>query len=257
MSARYRRNKIPIFILHYCRTGSSCLAAFYYLSPTLPIFGGMIQHPFDAAALRRIFPAFEQHELAQWLLDKSVFAEVGPGQTLMQVGGAVRHVPLVLQGSIKVSTEDPGGREIFLYYILPGETCAITLNTCYKNESSRINALTQETTRVLLLPAMEVYEAARKFPSWQRFAFDSFGRRYDELLQALESVVFQRLDERLLNYLKEKASALQTRQIRISQQQIADDLNSSREAVSRLIRQLEERGALRHSRGVIEIFQAM
>lgn len=209
------------------------------------------QPSIDPSALRAIFPAFDQHDLIEWLLDKSAYKEIAGNQQIMQVGGPVRFVPLVLTGSIKVSTEDADGREIFLYYILPGETCAITLNTCYKNEGSRINALTQETTRVLLLPATEVYEAARRYPSWQRFAFDSFGRRYDELLQTLESVVFQRLDERMLSYLREKAAALQTREIRISQQQIADDLNSSREAVSRLIRQLEARGALKHARGVI------
>ncbi|MFN8301091.1 MAG: Crp/Fnr family transcriptional regulator [Saprospiraceae bacterium] len=209
--------------------------------------------PIDPSALRSIFPAFDQHDLIEWLLEKTVYKEIAVNQQIMQVGGPVRFVPLVLQGSIKVSTEDADGREIFLYYILPGETCAITLNTCYKNEGSRINALTQEPARVLLLPAAEVYEAARRYPSWQRFAFDSFGRRYDELLQTLESVVFQRLDERLLGYLREKAAALQTREIRISQQQIADDLNSSREAISRLIRQLEDRGDLTHARGIITL----
>lgn len=207
----------------------------------------------DPGRLRQIFPAFEQRELAEWLLGHGL-VRVFPAQTtLMHAGRPVQYVPLVLSGSVKVSREDAVGREIFLYYIVSGETCAMTLNACYKQEKSRVNALTQEETRLLLLPAHLIFDASRKFPSWQRFAFDSFGRRYDELLQALESVVFHQLDERLRHYLLEKAATLHSYELHISQQQIADDLNSSREVISRLIRQFEQRGFLQHARGVIKI----
>jgi len=207
----------------------------------------------DANTLRDIFPAFDQRDLVEWILQQSLFREFEANVPLMHVGSNIQQVPLVLSGSVKVSRQDAEGREIFLYYILPGETCALTLNACYKNEHSRVNAVTQEQCALLLLPATAVYEAARRFPAWQRFAFDSFGQRFDELLQALESVVFRQLDERLRHYLLEKAAALNTRQLHISQQQIADDLNSSREVISRLIRQFEQQGFLRHARGVIDI----
>jgi len=173
---------------------------------------------------------------------------------LIHSGGVIRYIPLVVAGSVKVSREDHEGREIFLYYILPGQTCAMTLSACFKGEMSRVTATTQEPGTVALLPAALVPEATRRFPAWQRFVFESFGHRYDELLQTLESVVFQQLDERLLHYLREKATALHTNQLRMSQQQIADDLNASREVVSRLIRQFEQKGYLRHSRGIIELF---
>ncbi|HMX40024.1 MAG TPA: Crp/Fnr family transcriptional regulator [Saprospiraceae bacterium] len=217
--------------------------------------------PSDAGGLaqwlRRTFPTFDQSDLVDWLAQQGVCKEVPADAPLMQAGGLVRYIPLVLSGSVKVSREDAEGREIFLYYILPGETCAMTLSACYKGESSRINARTQEASTLLLLPAALVHEATRRFPAWQRFAFESFGYRYDELLHTLEGVVFQHLDERLHNYLLEKSAALHTRRLHISQQQIADDLHASREVVSRLIRQLERRGSLRHSRGVIEILSAM
>lgn len=207
--------------------------------------------------LREIFPAFDQSDLIDWLVQQSIQKEIESGAALMRVGGPVRYIPLVFSGSIKVSREDAEGREIFLYYILPGETCAMTLSACYKGESSRINAVTQEQSTVVLVPAALIHEATRRFPAWQRFAFDSFGYRYDELLHTLESVVFQQLDERLRHYLLEKAAALQTNRLQISQQQIADDLNASREVISRLIRQFEQKGFLHHVRGVIEIFPAM
>jgi CRP/FNR family transcriptional regulator len=209
----------------------------------------------DVGALRQIFPAFDQRELAEWLLENGLIKTFPAQSSLMHAGSTVQYVPLVLTGSVKVSREDAEGREIFLYYIVRGETCAMTLNACFKHEKSRVNALTQEETTLLLVPAHLVVDAARKFPSWQRFAFDSFGRRYDELLLALESVVFHQLDERLRHYLLEKAATLQTSELHVSQQQIADDLNSSREVISRLIRQFEQKGFLQHARGVIKIMR--
>jgi CRP/FNR family transcriptional regulator, anaerobic regulatory protein len=207
-----------------------------------------------AQRLRQTFPAFDQSELLEWLVQQSLQKIFEADTELMHAGSIVRYIPLVLQGSVKVSRQDAEGREIFLYYILPGETCAMTLSACYKGETSRVNALTQEQSELILLPANLIHEATRRFPAWQRFAFDSFGNRYDELLHTLESVVFQQLDERLRHYLLEKAAALQSNRLQISQQQIADDLNASREIISRLIRQFEQKGFLRHARGVIEIF---
>lgn len=214
-------------------------------------------HPTEAnlraGALRQLFPAFDQSELLEWLLGQSEQHSFELGTPLMHTGCNIRYIPLVLSGSVKVSREDNEGRELFLYYVLPGETCAMTLNACYRYEKSRINAVVQEPSTLLLLPASAVYEAARRFPAWQRFSFESFGKRFDELLHTLEGVVFHQLDERLRQYLLDKASALHTKRLQVSQQEIAADLNSSREVISRLIRQLEQRGFLRHARGVIEL----
>jgi CRP/FNR family transcriptional regulator len=207
----------------------------------------------DAAVLRRIFPIFDQSDLVEWLISQSHVRDFPADARLVHAGGLVKFVPLLISGSVKVSREDDEGREIFLYYILPGETCAMTLSACYKGEPSRINAVAQEESALALLPAFLIHEATRRFPAWQRFAFESFGSRFDELLHTLESVVFQQLDERLRQYLLEKAAAMHSTQLKISQQQIADDLHASREVISRLIRQFEHKGFLRHTRGTIEI----
>jgi len=207
----------------------------------------------ESQTLRNAFPAFDQSDLVDWMVQQSLQKDFGSDTELLHVGGTVRHIPLVISGSVKVSRQDAEGREIFLYYILPGQTCAMTLSACYKGETSRINAVTQEQSTLILLPAALIHETTRRFPAWQRFAFDSFGSRYDELLYTLESVVFQQLDERLKHYLLEKSAALKTTRLQVSQQQIADDLHASREVISRLIRQFEQKGFLRHARGVIEI----
>lgn len=214
------------------------------------------EHP-EPQLLRRTFPAFDQSELVAWLVEHSLQKDFEADTQLIHAGGAIRYIPLLLSGSLKVSRQDAEGREIFLYYILPGETCAMTLSACYKGEMSRVNAVTQEPCTLALLPSSLIHDATRRFPAWQRFAFESFGSRYDELLHTLESVVFQQLDERLKHYLWGKTAALQTNRLQISQQQIADDLNASREVISRLIRQFEQSGFLSHARGVIEIISPM
>lgn len=211
----------------------------------------------SAHTLRQLFPAFDQQDLADWLTEHIVLKHLEADAPLIHAGGIIRYIPLVVAGSVKVSREDADGREIFLYYILPGQTCAMTLSACFKGETSRVTATMQEKGSVALLPAPLLQEATRRFPAWQRFVFESFGHRYDELLQTLESVVFRQLDERLLLYLREKAAALQTNHLHISQQQIADDLNASREVISRLIRQFEQKGILHHARGTIELFSRM
>ncbi len=214
------------------------------------------EHP-ESQTLRKAFPAFDQSELVDWLAQQSFQKDFEPDITLLQVGSIVRHIPLIIRGSVKVSRQDVEGREIFLYYILPGETCAMTLSACYRGETSRVIAVTQEQSTIVLVPAVLIHEATRRFPAWQRFAFESFGSRYDELLFTLESVVFQQLDERLKHYLLEKSAALKSTRLHISQQQIADDLHASREVISRLIRQFEQMGFLHHARGVIEIISPM
>lgn len=211
------------------------------------------QHP-SPSIIRQLFPVFDQAELVDWLVQHCVQHASAVDAQLLQVGSVIRHIPLLLSGSIKVSREDAEGREIFLYYILPGETCAMTLSACYRGGLSQVKATVQEPSTLALLSATLLTEASRRFPAWQRFVFDSFGRRFDELLQTLESVTFQHLHERLLHYLRETSEALHSPMLRISQQQIATDLNASREVISRLIRQFEQQGLLRHSRGIIEIF---
>jgi CRP/FNR family transcriptional regulator len=210
--------------------------------------------PIESQILKQTFPIFDQSELIEWLVQHCSCMDFAADSEIMHVNGIIRHIPLLISGSVKVSREDAEGREIFLYYILPGETCAMTLSACYKGEKSRINAATLEPSTIALLPAHLIHDVTRRYPAWQRFAFESFGSRYDELLHTLESVVFQQLDERLRQYLLEKSAALQTKVLHISQQQIADDLHASREIISRLIRQFEQKGLLRHSRGSIEIF---
>lgn len=206
--------------------------------------------------IRQAFPHFDEADFVNLVCEKALYMNCATDMELMSMGSIVKYVPLVLKGSVKVMRQDESGKAVFLYYILSGESCPMTLNACYHHQNSAIKAIVQEPTELLLVPVQVVYEAAKKYVCWQRFAFETFTSRFDQLLQVLENVMFKQLDERLLHYLTDKARALKTPILHISNQQIADELGSSREVISRLIKQFEIKGLLRHEqRGIIEIIE--
>ncbi|MCB9080637.1 MAG: Crp/Fnr family transcriptional regulator [Lewinellaceae bacterium] len=201
--------------------------------------------------LANLFPVFDQLELIEQLLEKGTRMDISPETELLQAGSYIRVIPLVIQGNIKVIREDDSGREVFLYFIQPGQSCAFTLASALRAEKSKIRAITQEETTVLAIPSEELGPLGRHFPSWVHFMVETFSNRFDELLHTLEGVVFHSLDERLFQYLLHQAQTRNSRVLPLSHQQIADDLATSREVISRLLKQMEKRGLLRLNRGQI------
>ena len=203
--------------------------------------------------LKDLFPDFEQHELVEQLVDNCQYFKLPAGTELMHTGSYITVVPLVLSGTIKVFREDTDGREIFLYYINGGESCALTMTACFKMEKSYIKAKIQEDTEFLAIPVELVRQFHKNYPTWSKFVFSTFSKRFDEILKVLETVVFHNMDERLAMYLKEKATVTNTRVLYISHKEIADDLVTSREVVSRLLKQMEKKELVELARGRIKL----
>lgn len=203
--------------------------------------------------IQKLFPLFDQLELIDELAKNSQYLELDAKVELLNSGSYIKVIPLVLSGSVKVFRTDDSGREIFLYYIRGGESCAITLSSCLKMEKSTIRAVVQEPTTLLAIPTEVVYDVNKRYPSWHHFVFDTFSQRFDEVLTVLENVVFHHMDERVAKYLIDKALSLNTKVLIISHQEIANDLATSREVISRLLKQFEKKGLLELSRGKIAI----
>ena len=203
--------------------------------------------------IQQLFPIFDQLELVDDLAKNSKYMSLAPKTELLNTGSYIKVIPLVLSGSIKVFRTDESGREIFLYYIQEGESCAITLSSCLKAEKSSIRAVVQEETTLLAVPVDAIYNINKKYPSWHNFVFDSFNKRFSEVLTVLENVVFHHMDERLVKYLIDKALTLNTKILLISHQEVANDLATSREVISRLLKQFEKKGLVELSRGKIII----
>lgn len=204
-------------------------------------------------SIQDFFPSLSEPELLHQLAEKGTIKQVQEGDIIMDIGQFIQSIPLVMKGSIKVLREDEEGNEILLYYLGSGESCAMSLTCCLGEGQSQIRAVAEEDTTLFMIPAHLMDEWMMKFRSWKNFIMATFSARFEELLHTIDLIAFRKMDERLWHYLKEKAEIHQDTAFNITHQQIAYDLHSSREAVSRLLKKLEQMGKLKLSRNRIEL----
>lgn len=171
---------------------------------------------------------------------------------LISTGDDIVFVPLVVKGCLRIMRQDHDGREIFLYHIYPGQTCAMSLTCCQTGKSSMVKAVAEDDTDVLLIP-VRYMEEWFKYPEWKAFVNNTFNSRFSDLLQVIDLIAFNNMDKQLLHYLQQRAKALQTQALLITHQQIADELHTHREAISRLLRTLEQKGMVKLGRNTIEL----
>jgi CRP/FNR family transcriptional regulator len=160
-------------------------------------------------------------------------------EVMLEAGQTVRAFPFVLSGLIKVSRPEEEGKELLLYYINPGESCAMTFTCCMQQYPSEVRAVAEEDTELIALPVAVMDEWLVKFPSWKSFVMKTIRSRFHELLLTVDQVAFQKLDDRLIHYLKEKAKVTGSGLLNLSHEQIATDLATSRVVISRLLKKLE------------------
>jgi CRP/FNR family transcriptional regulator, anaerobic regulatory protein len=175
------------------------------------------------------------------------------GSVIQQEDSYIKSIPLVLNGSLKVMRTDTDGHEILLYYITPGESCIMSFLGGIHNETSKVKAIVEEDAEILFIPVEKASEWVKKFPEWSDFIFRLYHKRFEELLTAVNAIAFHKLDMRLLQLLKQKAELYQSREIKITHQQLADELGTAREAVSRVMKQMENEGLVVLSRNKITI----
>ncbi len=191
-----------------------------------------------AAFKERYMPLF-QPELLQAILSSGTFQELEPGQTLLKYGDYVRSIPLIISGSLKIVRQDEKGNEILLYFIQEGETCALTLSCCLGHQKSKIKALSETPVQLVSIPVQRMEEWASLYKSWRVFVFKNYDRQLQNAFRAIDRIAFQKLDKRLVNYLRNKQKITGSKTLRTTHQEIADDLNSSRVVISRLLKKLE------------------
>jgi CRP/FNR family transcriptional regulator len=175
------------------------------------------------------------------------------GSVIQQEDSYIKAIPLVLNGSLKVMRTDSDGHEILLYYITPGESCIMSFLGGIHNETSKVKAIVEEDAEILFIPVEKASEWVKKFPEWSDFIFRLYHKRFEELLTAVNAIAFHKLDTRLLQLLKQKAELYQSKEIKITHQQLADELGTAREAVSRVMKQMENEGLVQLSRNKITL----
>ncbi len=165
----------------------------------------------------------------------------------------IKSIPIVLKGSIRVMRTDDDGKEILLYYIRPGESCIMSFLGGIHHETSKVKAIAEEDVEILMIPLEKASEWIKEYPEWTDFIFKLYHKRFEELLGVVNAVAFQKLDTRLLQLLEQKASLHNNKEIAITHQQLADEMGTSREAVSRILKQLENSNLIKLGRNKIII----
>lgn len=163
----------------------------------------------------------------------------------------IKSIPIVLKGSIRVMRTDEDGKEILLYYIRPGESCIMSFLGGIHHETSKVKAIAEEDVDILMIPLEKASEWIKEYPEWTDFIFKLYHKRFEELLGVVNAVAFQKLDTRILQLLEQKTSLHNNKEISITHQQIADEMGTSREAVSRILKQMENAHLIKLGRNKI------
>jgi len=199
-----------------------------------------------------------KENLFHGLLNKEVYdtgqiKSFPAGSVILNLNAYIKSIPIVLSGSIRVIKTDENGLEILLYYIKPGESCIMSFLAGIHNDTSKIKAIVEEDAEILLIPVDKAGKWIKEFPEWTDFIFNLYQKRFEELLQVVNAIAFQKLDARLLQLLKQKSELFQAKDISVTHQQLADELGTSREAVSRVLKQMENSGLIFLSRNKITL----
>ncbi len=205
----------------------------------------------DLIDLKKLIPQVDA-ELLQFIAKEAVEMDIPADTTLLKTGNYVQSVPLVVNGLIRVSRNEED-KELLLYYIHPGEMCIMSFSACCSNSASLIEAITLEETKILLIPSVKLRDWITQYPSFNFFIYEMFNKRYLDLIDTINQLIFNHLDERLLNYLKEKSLLSGNKTLSITHQLIATDMGTAREVISRLLKKLERENKIRTGRNQIKI----
>ncbi|MEL7003565.1 MAG: Crp/Fnr family transcriptional regulator [Bacteroidota bacterium] len=196
---------------------------------------------------------FKEKELKDEIIEKAKLVEVEAGTPILKEGSYVKTIPILLNGLVKVVKEEMGGKELLLYYIYPLESCIVSINCGLNDVKSRVKAIAEDDSKALLLPASLIGEWQRKYPSFNDFILNLYHKRFDDVLDAYNALAFQSLDERLLSYLTARTNALNSTKIKATHQDLADELGTARETISRMLKKLELEEKVVLHRGSIEV----
>lgn len=205
-----------------------------------------------AGRLHLVYP-FLERGLVEELSTKGQVREFKAGELILRHGQYFKSTVLVLSGKIKVMMEDGEGNEAFMYYIEPGQACALSMICASRQEQSRISATASEDAELLLLPVSLMDDMMFRYKSWYYFVLENYRNRFEELMELLQQTIFKGLDERLVFYLKKRIPLDQEGEIRTTHEEIARDLGTSRVVISRLLKHLENEGKIVLQRNAIQI----
>jgi len=195
---------------------------------------------------------FFEKELVAEILETGVYKTFNANEVIIREGQFITSFPLVIKGLIRITRNNEAGNELLLYYLKHRDVCAMSLTCCMANQTSNVKAVAEEETKVMLLPVSVLDLWITKYPSWKQFVMQTFQNRFSELIDTVDSIAFMKLDERLIKLLSGRYEKSGETTFSGTHQDLAIQLNTSREVVSRLLKKLEKEGKVKLSRNFID-----
>jgi CRP/FNR family transcriptional regulator len=196
-----------------------------------------------------------EKELIDEISKVGTYKRIRENDILMDINDNFNRIPLLLTGAIKISREDKNGDEIVLYFLERGDTCSITFGSGFNTGISKIRGVAEKDSEVIFIPASKMEDWMVKYKSWRDFVIESYNIRLDEMLEAIDTLAFMKMDQRLYKYLTDKVKIMRNFTLHTTHQEIAIDLNTSRVVISRLLKQLEREGKIKLYRNRIEVLE--
>ncbi len=205
--------------------------------------------------LNEFYKVVFEPELIDEIVKVGTYKKIKENELLLDIGDNFDRIPLMLTGAIKISREVKNGDEIVLYFLERGDTCTITFGSGLNSTKSKVRGIAEKPSEVIFIPVEKLEEWMVKYKSWRNFVIESYNIRLNEMLEAVDTLAFLKMDQRLYKYLTDKVKIMRSTTLNTTHQEIAIDLNTSRVVVSRLLKQLENEGKIQLFRNKIEVIE--
>jgi len=203
--------------------------------------------------LKKYFETTFELPLIDEMFELATFKSFKANDILIDLNDVISHMPIVLNGAIRIMREDDNDGELLLYYLEKGDTCAMSMTCCLGNKKSNIRASAETDGELIMIPVKKMDEWLAKYPTWRSFVLNGYQDRLDEMIRAIDNLAFNDSKSRLKNYLIEVASVNKSRTVNKTHAEIAYELNTSRVVVSRLLKALENENFIEQQRNMITI----
>jgi len=194
-----------------------------------------------------------EKELIDEIVEIGFIDKLKSGTTMIDIGENMTHIPLILNGAVKIIRQEKEGDELVLYFLEKGDTCAISFINCINRKKSIFKGVVENDIEAIFIPVEKIDEWLAKYKSWRYFIIDSYHFRLIEMVESIDGLAFMKMNQRLLKYLTDKAKINQDVNLEITHQEIAQDLNTSRVVVTRLLKQLHNDEKIFSTRNKIKV----
>jgi CRP/FNR family transcriptional regulator len=203
--------------------------------------------------LQQKFNHILNDNLINEIYESETFREFKKDDIIIDINQTLKFIPLLLNGSIKILREDDDGNELLIYFLESGETCTMSLTCCMGTSKSKIRAVAENDSSLIMIPVENMQKWYHNNDSWRNFILESYQMRFNEMLETIDTIAFMKMDERLYKYLNNKVIRNDSNTIIVKHLDIAEDLHTSRVVISRLLKQLENDKKIKLSRNKIEV----